>query len=59
LQANQFRLKSAECLRQAEMARYPEARETFQELAVNYQKLAIHAESVNRLETLAAAQEST
>jgi hypothetical protein len=57
LQVNQFRLKSAECFRQAEMAKYPEAREIFQELAVNYQKLAVHAESVHRSETLAAAQE--
>ena len=47
-QAQFYRLKATDCLQQADVAKHPETRETFKRLAVNYEKLAIHAESIER-----------
>jgi hypothetical protein len=46
-----FRRKAAECQRQADLAKYGETQEAFRKLALGYEKLAAHAESIERQAT--------
>ena len=56
--ARHFRLKVVECLQQADIAKRPETRETFKKLALSYEKLASHAESIARKATLGRRKKS-
>jgi hypothetical protein len=46
--AKHFRRKAAECQRQADLAKYGETQEAFRKLVLGYEKLAAHAESIER-----------